>query len=717
MLKYSAWFTTSTLVWLTATAAETPVAAPAIPDAAATAVPEAHRDAPAGQAPRFWSVATAETIMARWPDYSQAYFNAWTYVNGYALRGFEMLYQATGDRRYFDYAKRYIDQFVDANGEFRSVVNAKGKAQTPSFGNLDNMMTGNTLVMLYETTHDERYRKAADHIRRALDDYPRNRDGGFWHARGMSGQMWIDGIFMGQMFLTRYGASIGDATYCWDEATRQITVYAKRAQRGNSGLYLHGIYENGHGDKVPNWADPATGLSPEVWSEGLGWYALVTVETLALLPKDHPRRAEVEDIFRRLAAALQHTQDPKSGRWFQVVDKGDRADNWTDTSGSAMFTYTLARGIELGLLDKQVYGPAVARGYQGITEKARINQKGLVDIYSACDGVGVQSSYARYINYKQMLNAKEAVAGFLWATALIEKPALEKARAQARPAAIATPDAIRHRFLCTDYTQGKVFLVNPEGKVEWEYAAPSCNDLWALPNGNYLFNTGHGVREVTLDKRVVFDYQSPSEIYACQRLTNGNTFIGECNAGRLLEVEPTGKIAHEVRLLPAGKDGGHLYMRNARRLDNGNYLVAHYGADIVREYDPEGKIVREIPAPGGPHSVVRLPQGNTLVACADHNGSPQVFEVDPAGKVVWQVKEGDLPGVSLKFMAGLQRLPNGNTVMANWLGHNQFGKAPHLIEVTPDKRVVWTFNDHQTMRTVSSVVILDAAGSPLPCFH
>ena len=89
------------------------------------------------------------------------------------------------------------------------------------------------------------------------------------------------------------------------------------------------------------------------------------------------------------------------------------------------------------------------------------------------------------------------------------------------------------------------------------------------------------------DKEVVFEYQSASEIYACQRLPNGNTFIGECNAGRLLEVEPSGKVVKEIRLLPEGKDGGHLYMRNARRLANGHYLVAHYGDDVVREYDRE----------------------------------------------------------------------------------------------------------------------------------
>jgi len=266
-----------------------------------------------------------------------------------------------------------------------------------------------------------------------------------------------------------------------------------------------------------------------------------------------------------------------------------------------------------------------------------------------------------------------------------------------------------HRFACTDYSAGKVFIVNADGKVEWEYSTGHCNDLWVLPNGNLLFNTGHGVKEVTQQKAVVFTYESPSEIYACQRLANGNTFIGECNTGRLLEVAPDSKIVKEVRLLPAGKDGGHLYMRNARVLANGNYLVAHYGEQVVREYDSQGGKVREIPAPGGPHSVIRLPNGNTLIACGDMPGSRHVFEVDEKGVIVWEVKGNDLPGINLKFMAGLQRLPNGNTVMANWLGHGQLAKAPHLIEVTRDKRAVWTFSDHRTMSTVSSIQILDVA--------
>lgn len=283
---------------------------------------------------------------------------------------------------------------------------------------------------------------------------------------------------------------------------------------------------------------------------------------------------------------------------------------------------------------------------------------------------------------------------------------------------VASPIALsaqtnQHSFACTDYTQGKVFIVSAAGKVDWEYPAPSCNDLWVLPNGNLLFNTGHGVREVNRDKQILFDYQSTNEIYACQRLANGNTFIGECNSGRLLEVEPTGRIAAEIRLLPEGQDGGHAYMRNARRLENGHYLVTHYGEQVVKEYDAKGTLVRSIPALGGPHSAVRLPNGNTLISCGDLPGGGRVFEVDADGKTVWQVQGDELPGISLKFIAGLQRLPNGNTVICNWLGHGHFGKAPHLVEITPDKRVVWSFADHATMKTISSVQLLEVPGDAI----
>lgn len=266
---------------------------------------------------------------------------------------------------------------------------------------------------------------------------------------------------------------------------------------------------------------------------------------------------------------------------------------------------------------------------------------------------------------------------------------------------------IRHTFLCADYTQGIVCIISDSGKLLWQYPAERCNDVWALPNGNILFTTGSGVKEVTRDKKVVFSYESKSEIYACQRLSNGNTFVGECNSGRLLEVTPSGKIAKEIKLLPDSVNGGHSFMRNARKLKNGNYLVAHYGLDKVCEYDSLGKMAMEIPVTGGPHSVIRLPQGNTLIACSDHNGEPRIVEVDRSGTIVWQLLKNELPGIELKFMTGMQYLPNGNFLLTNWLGHNQFGKAPHAFEITRDKKVVWVYKDTTFLKTMSSIQILD----------
>ena len=377
-----------------------------------------------GKAPESWAVATADTIMKRYLDFRKAYFRPWTYVHGYDLYAFEMLYRSTGDKKYLDYLKTYIAQIVDEQGNL-TYVDRKTDKETPvSLTNLDNMMTGNSVVAMYEYTREERYLLAAKKIRKALDTYPRNSDGGFWHAKSLKGQMWIDGVFMGGMFLIRYGKSIGDSDYCFDEVTKQITVFAKHCKKGDGGLYLHAWSESPEATK---WkADPKTGLSSEVWSEGLGWYALILVETLAVLPKDHPKRDEVVTILRDLAKGLKRTQDAKTGRWFQVVDKGDQPDNWTDTSGSAMFVYCLHRGIELGLLDKDEYAPVVAKGYKGIVANATINDEGLVDIVSACDGLGVQQDYAHYINYKKSINAKEAVGGFLWATAIVEKPGPKK---------------------------------------------------------------------------------------------------------------------------------------------------------------------------------------------------------------------------------------------------------------------------------------------------
>lgn len=262
-------------------------------------------------------------------------------------------------------------------------------------------------------------------------------------------------------------------------------------------------------------------------------------------------------------------------------------------------------------------------------------------------------------------------------------------------------------FFGADYSGGKVFIIK-DNRIVWEHPALESNDIWVLPSGNLLFSTGKGVLEVTLQHDTVFHYASQSAVYACQRLKNGNTFVGECNTGRMLEITPSGKIVKDVCILPEGvTDGGSAFMRNARRLDNGNYLVAHYGGEAVKEYNPGGKVVWNVKVPGGPHSVIRLPNGNTLVAVADKNHNPRIMELTPQGECVWEISNKDIPGEPLKFIGGMYYTPDSKLVFTNWVGHENPRQSTHLFCVTKDKHVVCALGNCEGITTMSSVYPLE----------
>ena len=272
----------------------------------------------------------------------------------------------------------------------------------------------------------------------------------------------------------------------------------------------------------------------------------------------------------------------------------------------------------------------------------------------------------------------------------------------------AAPDAVRHPFLCADYSAAKVYRVDADGKITWEYPASQCQDVWLLPNGNVLLSHDRGAKEVTPDKKVAWEYRSPdgSEVHTCQPLPDGGVLICECGTSRLIEIGRDGKIRKEIKI-ETKTQGAHAQFRVARKLADGHYLVAFNGENLVREFDAQGKTVRTIAVPGNPYAALRLPGGNTLIACGDGH---KLIEVDPQDRIVWQIGENDLPGNPLRFVAGIQRLPGGNTVVCNWGGHGHMGKQPLIFEVTPDKKVVWQVTDYQQFKAISGVQVLDVPG-------
>jgi hypothetical protein len=88
-------------------------------------------------------------------------------------------------------------------------------------------------------------------------------------------------------------------------------------------------------------------------------------------------------------------------------------------------------------------------------------------------------------------------------------------------------------------------------------------------------------------------------------------------------------------------------------------------------------------------SALRLANGNTLIATGNGHG---VIEVTPDKKIVWQLKQNDLPGIQLAWVTTVQRLPNSNLVIGNC---HAGAKNPQIIEITHDdkKKVVWSFRD------------------------
>ncbi len=272
------------------------------------------------------------------------------------------------------------------------------------------------------------------------------------------------------------------------------------------------------------------------------------------------------------------------------------------------------------------------------------------------------------------------------------------------PSARADKMDIGHSFLATG---GATYIRGADGKVTWEYPHGS-RDGWVLPDGTILLTLGKskdfpggGVVHVTKDKKVLFQYKgTQAEVNTAQLVGEGRYMLTEAGDNpRLLEVTADGKVAVEVKLTAQTKDH-HLQTRMARKLANGNYLVPQLLDKVVREYDAAGKVVWEAKTPHWPFTAIRLEDGNTLIGCTLGN---LVIEVDPKGKEVWRVTNDDLPGKPINDACGVQRLPNGNTVITS---HHAGPKDVKLTEITRDKKIVWTHKD-ETKPGIHHFQILD----------
>jgi alpha-glucosidase len=254
------------------------------------------------------------------------------------------------------------------------------------------------------------------------------------------------------------------------------------------------------------------------------------------------------------------------------------------------------------------------------------------------------------------------------------------------------------------------------GKVVWSYDIPNAQeygDCTLLPNGNIVFSRKSGASEITPDKQIVWNYEAPkgTEIHTSQPIGTDRVLIMQNgNPAKAMIIEKaTNKVLKELVLPTRRPDSVHGQFRHIRLTDAGTFLVAHLDLGKVVEYDQDGKELWSVDAPSA-WAAVRLPNGNTLISGNQHG---YVREVNRKGEIMWGLEKDDLPGIPLHTVQEVTRLANGNTLINNWAGSRPRAEWPNvvqLIELTPDKKIVWALRDWDTFGPASSTQLLDQKG-------
>lgn len=343
----------------------------------------------------------------------------WAYDQGVILEGIDGIWKRTANNEYFKYMQKSMDFFVTKDGN----INRYKQADY----NIDNVKNGRSLLTLYKVTGQSKYFKAATLLWDQLQQQPRTKEGGFWHKKVYPNQMWLDGLYMGEPFYAEYAALIGN-TKAFDDIANQFIWMEKNARDPKTGLLYHGWDES----KTEQWANKATGKSPNFWGRAMGWYGMALVDVLDYFPQDHPKRQTLLAILSRYAVAVQKTQDPKSGLWYDILDQPQGKGNYHEASASSMFVYTLAKAVRNGYLPSSYFAVA-DKGYKGIQKEfvepagaGKINLKGTVSVSGLGGKPYRDGSYAYYLSEKVITNDPKGVGAFLLAANEMEMAATPK---------------------------------------------------------------------------------------------------------------------------------------------------------------------------------------------------------------------------------------------------------------------------------------------------
>ena len=331
----------------------------------------------------------------------------WEYTPTLMARAFVELYKETGDTVYLNHAQRFADQFIGEDGVILTYKQ--------SLYNMDRIQGGNFLILLHAINPQPQYLTAIETLRDQLREQPRTAEGGFWHKQVYEHQMWLDGLFTGTTFYARYAAWKPEPE-AWSDIAQQFLIVDKHTRKAN-GLNHHGWDES----RQMAWSDPETGCSAETWGRAEGWYVMALVDVLELMPEDQPERPELVAIPNRVMEALMAVRDKETHLWFQVPDKGDEDGNYLESTCSAMYCYAMAKGVRIGVLDKN-YKKEAQQVLEGLkAHKIVTNEDGTLSLIDCCAVAGLggnpfrDGTYDYYIHERIRKDDPKGVAPLILA--------------------------------------------------------------------------------------------------------------------------------------------------------------------------------------------------------------------------------------------------------------------------------------------------------------
>lgn len=332
--------------------------------------------------------------------------NGWNYIDGCMMIALLNLYRITGEKRYYDFAENFLDYYVFEDGSIRGFKEEEY--------NLDNICEGRVLFDVYAMSGKEKYRKAIDTLYGQILRQPRTHEGSFWHKAIYPNQVWLDGLYMAQVFYARYTTDYENGKN-YADIRRQFRTVREKMFDPETGLYRHGY----DASKVAFWAQE-NGCSLNPWLRSLGWFSAALIDVTTEVKDDPEFIAEMTGIAKELAKNLLPYIDEESGMLWQVPNQVGREGNYPETSGSSMVAYFYLKGARLGILDAS-YAEVGAKIFQSICDRYLTETEGKLNLGGIClvAGLGPENNrrrdgtYEYYISEPIVENDAKGLAPFL----------------------------------------------------------------------------------------------------------------------------------------------------------------------------------------------------------------------------------------------------------------------------------------------------------------